>query len=1472
MKKIVLFIMAVMAFAGMSVAQDIYTAGYYTNNSGNRLAAVYKNGSKLYEFGGYSDWNYESRGVEYYNGNVYWIWNATDASSDQITRGVIKKNNNSTNFLDEGADNHYTFQAMDIDYDGWTAAAGWKLDASHSNLERAAVWTCGPSGNTSATANYLGNTSYKSYAYDVVWYNDQVYTCGIQYTNSSDYHGVVWRGSGSPTVQVELPTNFRPRAMAIDPSGTVFTAGNYYDGSIWTARVYENSTLKYTLSTSSSRAWDINIDDALDIYVTGYEGTYLKVWKNGTEAYSISASNFNSRAVTANTNGVYNAGHVGTSGKIWKNGNTLYTVSNCEEQYSIYIDEPTCTNSEVRSLPFTEGFENGNTSWPCWTKIDADGNNTGTNGPRPSYWIRGGKREATPATGDYCARHTYGPSGGANQEGWLISPRLFLQPGQQSTTLTFKTYEASSSDFEYEGVWVSTNSNPSTTSSYQEVWAQTSANASSSWKTVTVNLSEYQGQAIYIGFKYTGTYAHAWYIDDVSVTESFSPCDPDAAPYTCDFHNGFSYWDCWTAKDVDMSGGQYCWKYYESDGCMFHPWGPSGVPQTGWMFSRRVTLPTGNYNYTLSFRTKSTSSGTGRKNTVWVALDESGAPATSHFTTKLWEDAAYSSSWTTVNVDLTQYKGHTVTIGFKYEGTYAHNWFVDDFAITQETVQYTITANSNNNSWGTVSGGGTYNAGATCTLVATPASGYQFESWKKNGSVVSTNATYSFTVTENATYTAYFSVVPVTYYTITTNVSPSGAGTVSGGGTYPEGASVTLTATANSGYTFDHWNDGNTQNPRTITVTGNATYSATFTQDTYTITTNANPPAGGTVTGGGTFNYGQTCTLTATPASGYEFAGWQDGNTQNPRSFTVTGNATYTATFNEVGTTYYTVTANVSPSGAGTVSGTGTYEAGSVIVLTANANPGYTFDHWSDGNTQNPRSVTVNSDLTFTAYFNHNSYTITVNATPAGAGTVSGGGSYYYGDYATLSATAYSGYEFVGWSDGSSENPHQVLVTGNATYTATFSEVGTTYYTVSAYVSPTGAGTVSGTGTFPAGASATLTATANPGYTFDHWNDGSTTNPRTVTVNNNMSFTAYFNTQQYTITTNVTPAGSGTVTGGGTYPYGATATLTATPNSGFEFLQWSDGSLQNPRVITVTGDATYTALFTNGTGELYTLIVTANFPLLGQVFGGGTYPAGSVVEISAYPNTYARFVKWDDGSTENPRTVIVNSDMEFVAEFVAMQNYTITVESADPERGQAFGGGSYSEGSEIQIAAVPYSGYMFEKWQDGNTQNPRTITVTGDATYTAYFVENNVVTYTITLISNTDEGTVSGGGTYIAGTTATIQAFPNPGYVFTKWSDENTQNPRTITVTNDLTLVAFFATGVGENEQPNMFVYPNPAKENIRIIGIEANTQIEIYNSLGELVRVMSVNADQEIGVRDLASGLYLVRFGNVTLRFVKEQ
>ena len=199
--------------------------------------------------------------------------------------------------------------------------------------------------------------------------------------------------------------------------------------------------------------------------------------------------------------------------------------------------------------------------------------------------------------------------------------------------------------------------------------------------------------------------------------------------------------------------------------------------------------------------------------------------------------------------------------------------------------------------------------------------------------------------------------------------------------------------------------------------------------------------------------------------------------------------------------------------------------------------------------------------------------------------------------------------------------------------------------------------------------------------------------------------------------------------------------------------------------------------------------------------------------------------------------------------------------------GTVTGGGTFKEGTEIQISAFANTGYMFAGWNDGNNQNPRTITVTGNATYTAQFVENTTTTYTLNLICNTSEGTVSGGGVYTAGTAVIIQAFPNSGYVFNKWSDEVVDNPRILMVNSDMTLEAFFATGIDENAMVNVKVYPNPAKESICLIGIETNSEIQIYNMFGELVKTVNAGPNERIGINGLANGVYIVRVGRISKR-----
>jgi len=121
------------------------------------------------------------------------------------------------------------------------------------------------------------------------------------------------------------------------------------------------------------------------------------------------------------------------------------------------------------------------------------------------------------------------------------------------------------------------------------------------------------------------------------------------------------------------------------------------------------------------------------------------------------------------------------------------------------TVQtYTLTVDVSPSGSGSVSpSGGEYDPGLTVTLTATAASGYTFDYW--SGSAAGTIPTTTITMDSDKSVTAYFTPLAQTY-TLTVNVSPSGAGSVSpSGGIYDEGTSVTLTAAAASGYAFDHW-------------------------------------------------------------------------------------------------------------------------------------------------------------------------------------------------------------------------------------------------------------------------------------------------------------------------------------------------------------------------------------------------------------------------------------------------------------------------------------------------------------------------------------------------------------------------------------------------------------------------------------------------------------------------------------------
>ena len=297
----------------------------------------------------------------------------------------------------------------------------------------------------------------------------------------------------------------------------------------------------------------------------------------------------------------------------------------------------------------------------------------------------------------------------------------------------------------------------------------------------------------------------------------------------------------------------------------------------------------------------------------------------------------------------------------------------------------------------------------------------------------------------------------------------------------------------------------------------------------YTITVNSNNNAWGTVTGGGTYNSGATATLTATANSGYYFVSWQDGNTTNPRTVTVTGNATYTATFaasapspvnDDCIITSFPYTENFDdPS---------TY---SCIGL---------FDANNDGQSWGVID-SFGTSYSVAAYIMYavaaDDYLILPGIVTPGSYTV------------TWKARAY---------DNTYPESYQVLAGSNVIFNETLSS--TSYVTRSATFSVSAGDTVNVMFRY---ISDDMYAFFIDDITISQSSPGPT---------------------QYTITVLANNASWGNVTGSGTYPAGATVTISAMPYSGYYFDQWQDGETQATRTITVTGDATYIATFTANNG------------------------------------------------------------------------------------------------------------------------------------------------------------------------------------------------------------------------------------------------------------------------------------------------
>ena len=814
-------------------------------------------------------------------------------------------------------------------------------------------------------------------------------------------------------------------------------------------------------------------------------------------------------------------------------------------------------------------------------------------------------------------------------------------------------------------------------------------------------------------------------------------------------------------------------------------------------------------------------------------------------------DCSIGSSATGGVKEGTYYRDTSVTLtakaaptGYDFVGWYEGSNLVStslSFAVTltanrtlvakYKIKSYIVNATSEDTNKGTVSPAGqTVEHGANATVVATPKAAYNFAGWYNGTTKVSSNTSYTFAVTANISLTAKFTIK-----TFTTTTANSTGGTASVNKSSVEyGGSAIWTATPSTGYNFSKWSNGSTTNPLTVSnITANTHITPVFVLKSYTVTWNPNggsvSPTSTTKTHGSTLGTLPTPTRAADVQYTYTFKGWftaATGGTQISASTTVTGNVTYYAQWTATLRSY---TATFNGNGGGTPSPsiiTKTY--GSELgTLPTCSRTGYTFLGWytaSSGGTKISSTTKITGTVTYYAQWSINSYTLTFNPN-GGTVTPTSKDLEYNSAYGTLptptrASDAQYTYTFAGWYTAATGGTQVTATTKMAAKDTTVYAhwtSNTRSYTVSYQTTYGTLNRTSQSVAYNSKGSCTLTMpdnTAEFTYTFVGWYTaangggtkvGSELTLETPAIKGTVTYYAYVtrSTKSYTHTFNAN--GGGTVSPATiTKAYNtALGTLPTVSRTGYTFVGWFDtsaasGGTQATTTTKVTGTKTWYARWSINS---YTFTFNAN--------GGSTPSSSSITKnyneaIGTLPtcsraagNTYTyTFAGWFDtsatsGGTQLTTTTKVTSNKTWYARWTATyKNYTVTWNGNGGTPSKSSSSFHYNDALGT-LPTATRTGYTFKGWStsaSGSVNVSTTTKVTGNVTYYAVWQINS---YTLTVTAGTG-GTVSGGGTYNYGATATLKATPSAGYHFVKWSDGNTNASRTVTVTGNATYTATF--------------------------------------------------------------------------------
>lgn len=543
---------------------------------------------------------------------------------------------------------------------------------------------------------------------------------------------------------------------------------------------------------------------------------------------------------------------------------------------------------------------------------------------------------------------------------------------------------------------------------------------------------------------------------------------------------------------------------------------------------------------------------------------------------------------------------------------------------------------------------------------------------------------------------------------VTLDVNDATMGTVEGGGKIVVGKNTTVKAIPQLGHSFVYWLNGtevvSTDAEYTFAVTSDVTLTAVFqAEENKTLTLSVNDfdmghiilPSGITL-GENSVAYGQTVTLKAVPAKRHHFVRWSDDNTETPRTIIITSDTTLTAEFAFDG---YQVALSVDETGM-----TGEIPTQEELWASFNTAAGFGLGELNTISKVNTIAGVATAE-NLTAVFAKpewqwlKEYIMTVQNAQKGntiPGSLKPDGT---------ERTVHGLKEDIALSSDNTDAWRYAvgaffLLTQYTTGwpgTADFSESGKPEAWGSAYQAAFKLnGVVTGSGVYQHGATATLTATPNEGYHFVQWSDGNTDNPRTMTIISDITLSAKFAINVYSVRF---LDWNGTEIKVESVEYQSAATAPADPTrEGYTFMGWDKDFSK------VTEDMTITAQYQINRYQVRFLDYDGTELQTDSV----EYQSAATAPSNPYRQGHT-FIGWDKDFTS------ITSDLDIYAQYEMGEDYDMTIVFTNSEDNDSE---IYSQSLTIKVPAAPeIVGFTFLYWQP--VAEPLTDTITIQAIYKA---------------------------------------------------------------------------------------------------------------------------------------------------------